>query len=903
MKFRFDSSQEYQLDAIRSVIDVFEGQPLADHNTAIPNSRSTSLGLSLSAIANQLLLSDEQILQNLNAVREKNSMEALDRLEACTFRNTETGLIETLPFNLTIEMETGTGKTYTYLRTIYELSERYGFKKFVIVVPSVAIREGVNKNRQITHDHLQELYRKPPIRFTVYDRSKLHELSQFASANTIQVLIISIDSFTKDSNVINTEHETGIKPIQYIQSACPIVILDEPQNMETDIRKQAICNLNPCFILRYSATHRSVYNLAFTLNPLQAYELGLVKQIEVDGITADSNYNAAYIHFKKIEQGKTNVKVRLGLYIQENIGVKLKEKTVELGHDLYMVSGKRDIYKGDYVLTEINNGEIIFNNQVRIKLGETIGGLTDEVMKYQIERTVKWHFQKEEALLPLGIKVLTLFFIDKVANYRSYDAEGNPFAGKFARWFEEAFEKHFKLRQAHLFYDRCVPKSYYEASYAHNGYFSQDTKGRVKDTAGETKDDYNTYNLIMRDKERLLSLDEPLRFIFSHSALREGWDNPNVFQICTLNESQSEIKKRQEIGRGLRLPVNHSGERIYDKNINILTVVCNESYEKFTENLQRELEEDNGIKFTGKINNARDREPIKLNQKGLNLEDYPLFFEIWDRIKQKTRYTVEYQTAELIIGAVKILKDPVLSPLTTRPKLKAEKAIVEMDKSGISGRLTDMGIQTTGEVIYLIPDVYGYIQDKVNITRHTIFDILVQSERYHELEINPQMFLDNVVSAIQKSLNALLVDGIKYEKINDKYSEMKLFNDHELEGYLSQLYAVTQKDKTLYNYIRVDSDIERDFARDCEADDRIRFFFKLPNGFKIPTPIGNYIPDWAILFVNDHRIYFVVETKGTTDTAKLRVSENQKIQCGEKHFELFKEQGVAYKWVTNLQEL
>lgn len=903
MKLQFDSQQDFQLTAMRSVVDIFEGQPLRQGDFEISfGIEGASIALTEKGVGNRLVISEEQILQNIRAVQERNSVSPSEQLERCHYlKDAGKGETDFIPLNLTVEMETGTGKSYTYLRTIFELNRVYGFKKFVIVVPSVAIREGAVKNLQITEDHFRGLYGNPPFNFLMYDSGKLTALRNFATSNAIQVLVINIDSFTKDTNIINTVRETGVKPIEYIQATNPFVIVDEPQNMETDVRKAAIHNLNPLCTLRYSATHRNLYNLVYSLNPVQAYDLGLVKQIEVDGITSDNNYNAAFIHFKGTQVGKKNLKAKVAIYVNEGNGVKQKDFNLELGDDLFSLSGGRDIYKEGFILNSIraSEGEIEFSNGLVIREGKTQGGLTDEVMKFQIERTVAKHFEKVRKRKPLGIKVLSLFFIDKVANYRDYDETGDPCKGKFAAWFEEIFTRYAAQNQG------LIP---FSAEAVHDGYFSQDKKGSGKekreiwvDTAGTTAKDNDTYTLIMKDKERLLGLEEPLQFIFSHSALREGWDNPNVFQICTLNETGSALKKRQEIGRGLRLPVDSTGLRVQDKHLNILTVVANETYEDFAKALQNEIQEETSVEFTGRIRNAREKAQVRLT-KELTPENCPLFFEIWERIKHRTRYRVEFSTEELIQRAVAELRDFNKVPLTKRPILEARTARLNYSDEGVETQLTDIGRKGAQEIKYLIPDVYGYIQSRVDITRKTIFEILKQSDRYGELEINPQMFLDNVVGTIQRTLNSLLVEGVKYERINGQPYEMTLFKPND-EEYLSNLFPVSDTGKTLFNYIPVDSEIENEFARDCEADPNVKFFFKLPRGFKVPTPIGNYVPDWAVVFENNNRVYFVAETKGTLNRQLLREVERMKIECGEQHFALFRPEGVEYRLAVTTKEL
>jgi len=830
--------------------------------------------------------------------------------------------------NFTVEMETGTGKTYTYLRTIFELNRVYGFKKFVIVVPSIAIREGTFKNLEITRDHFQALYTNQPCRYWMYDSKRLTDLRTFATADSIQILVINIDSFARDTTIINTDRENGIRPLKYIQETKPIVIVDEPQNMETEVRRNAIESLNPLCTLRYSATHRNFYNLIYRLDPVQAYDLGLVKQIEVDSIEADQNYNSAYIHFESIHQTKTKIQAKLRIHVNDGSGVKAKSIKAETGDSLYILSGHRDIYQDGYILNRISadEGWIEFSNGLILRKGDIQGGLTELVLKYQMERAIEAHFEKEVrywkgALGHPPIKVLTLFFVDKVSNYRELE-NGSAIKGKFALWFEEIFERHIAKNRSlypDLFtaplpedwenptkvHETDIPKlhpNYWNKSSVHNGYFSQDKTGALKDTKGSTRDDEDTYSLIMRDKERLLSFDEPLRFIFSHTALREGWDNPNVFQICTLNETKSELRKRQEIGRGLRLAVDKNGLRVRDRRINVLTVIANESYHDFAGQLQKEIEEETSISFEGRIRNAREKALIR-RSKELTVENYPEFFAIWDRIKYRTRYRVTYNTEVLIKRAASAIGSTM--PRTTRPKIVARTYTLKLSDVGVTGTINDSAVTEPDQLTYIVPDIYGYIQSKVSITRNTIYRILKCSGRLEELAINPQLFLDNVIARIKNVLNQLMVDGIKYEQIAGEEYAMQLFENEEIETYLSNLFAVTNTDKTLYNYISMDSAVERKFAEECQVDPHVRFFFKLPRGFKIPTPIGNYNPDWAVVFENDSRIYFVAETKSTLNPELLRGVEQLKIDCGKRHFglDVFASDGVQFKQITELKEL
>lgn len=897
MRLQFNGSQDYQLQAIRSVVDIFEGQPLAKNDFGL--SASTAVGVSFSekGVANRLVINEAQILRNVQHIQASNGIPPSDTLISSV---SDDGQTEFCRFNFTVEMETGTGKTYTFLRSIYELHKVYGFRKFVIVVPSVAIREGTLKNLQITHEHFQHLYDNPLISYLTYDRNNLTALRNFATSNTIQILVINIDSFTKDSNVINTIGESGIKPIEYIQHTHPVVIVDEPQNFETDIRRQAIDKLNPLCTLRYSATHRNLYNLIYSLNPVQAYDLGLVKQIEVDGITHENYHNHTFIQCVSIRSGKTALKAKLVIYVNENKNFRQKEITVHVGDDLLILSNGMEIYKDGFVIDKMNakDGIIEFANGQTIKVGETQGGLTDEIMKFQIERTVYWHFKKVQALKDTGIKVLSLFFIDSVANYRLYDSEGNFFKGKLAIWFEKAFSQ-WKAHNPGL-----IP---FEASEVHNGYFSSDKIGKGKDkkdiwtdTKGTTAKDSDTYSLIMKDKERLLSIEEPLQFIFSHSALREGWDNPNIFQICTLNESKSDLKKRQEIGRGLRLSVNAEGVRVQDKDINILTVIANETYEDFSKALQKEIQQETSVTFNDRIKNAREKVVIRKNKK-LIPENFPLLFDIWDKISRQTRYFVNYSTEELISHSVCAIQH---MPTTVRPTLDSQTTRLNYSEKGIKGDLKEInrkGIETES---YSIPDIYGYIQSKVNITRNTIYEILTRSGRLEEVMIDPQIYLDRVVSCIQQAFNHLLTEEIYYEEIKGKAFDITLFDLEEKETFVANLFRVTQTEKTIFNYIPVNSHAEREFAAACEADENVQFFFKLPQGFYVPTPVGNDMSGWAVILGNDSKKYFVVQIPESINVQVPATNLYQiKVNCMAKHFALFRPLGIEYRLATMTKDL
>ena len=881
MKLHFDGKQEFQLEAVKAVTDIFEGQQLNGGDFEFSISQPGAM-LTENGFGNKLEFSRiEQLTENIQQVQKINGLKIFTPEE-----------ILSNGWNFSIEMETGTGKTYVYLRTIYELNKLYGFKKFVIVVPSIAIREGVLKNLQITEEHFQSLYDKVQVTSDVYDSKKVSNLRGFASANSIQILVLNIDSFAKDLNIINKPNDklTGKKPIEFIQSTNPIVIVDEPQNMETDIRKKAIANLNPLCTLRYSATHTNLYNLMYSLNPVKAYDLGLVKQIEFDSVVSENDFNSPYLQLENITRTGNAIKAKIKIDAISGDGIKRKSVTASGKNlDLYKLSNSNEKYNGLKIYEiDFGNEQIELTNGIVLKKGETQGGMNDEVMRFMIGKTIEEHLKKEKNYKDKGIKVLSLFFIDKVKNYREYDTDGNPIKGKFAKWFEEIYKKEIsKTAYKDL--------NSYSVNDIHNGYFSQDSKGRVKDTGGETQLDDDTYKLIMQEKEKLLDMNIPLRFIFSHSALREGWDNPNVFQICTLNETKSEIKKRQEIGRGLRLSVNQDGQRIFERNINKLTVVANERYEDFARALQKEIQEDCGVEFKDRIKNKNKKKKVKF-RKGFEAD--PKFLQIWEKIKFRTKYNVNYETDKLIILAANAVNK---MDETKKPTIRTTKKKVLITDEGIDGLLVSDGSNDEYGLKFDIPDMLAYIQSKTELTRSTILEILKKSKRLKELLLNPQLFMDNAVSKIKEELHQLMIDGIKYEKIGSKIYEMTLFDDSNFEIYLDEFtHKVRDPDKTIYeNYIPLDSGVENQFAKDCESSEQIEFYFKLPYWFEIKTPIGNYRPDWAVVFKGEKKIYFVAETK--SEGQELRGSEKLKIECGKAHFKNFED--IVYKKVSSVSDL
>ncbi|RKL88509.1 DEAD/DEAH box helicase family protein, partial [Moraxella catarrhalis] len=724
---------DYQKQAIDSIVDLFQGE-ITHHQDDFSLSDKDNMRV----IANELSLSKDDIFNNLKNIQTQNQISLSDKLDNLYF---------------SVEMETGTGKTFVYLNTIFELYQRYGWRKFIIVVPSVAIREGVLQTLNSTKAHFKDEFNSPIYHYGEYSGQKTNALKHFATSTNIEILVMNIQSFEKESNIINQQRENGVL-MELIQATNPIIIIDEPQNISSDKRKNAIENLNPLFTVGYSATHKEIINKVYSLNPVQAFEKNLVKQIVVNSVISQDKNNA-FIELKEITN-KSGLKAKIIFDISEKQQLKRKAITVKLGDDLYEKSKQNPNYQG-FIITgiDLENQMIKFSNGIEIARGVNMDCLRDEIMKQQIHYTIKEHLKHEKELNKDGIKVLSLFFIDKVENYRT-NAQGE--LGKFYEWFEELYELETKQ----------------SASGVHKGYFSQDKKGNAKNSNGTTKDDNDAYELIMKDKERLLSLDEPVRFIFSHSALKEGWDNPNVFQICTLNETTSVIKKRQEIGRGLRLPVNQKGERIYDEKVNILTVIPNESYEQFANSLQQEYIDDCGIKFEkSHLKNAKNERTVTYR---FDAFTDPLFLQIWERIRHKTSYRVQFDSDELIDNASQKIH---VMPKIDTPKIEIKKArMVQNSETGIETQeifSQSEHIQTK----FVIPDILKVLQQKTGLTRNTLVQILQQSGRIDEVKSNPQRFIETVAEIINDELYDLMKNGIYYQKL-DKVYEQSLFKTYKI---------------------------------------------------------------------------------------------------------------------------
>ena len=987
MKLKFNPDLDYQQEAIASTLDLFEGiQRTGDAYVE----RGIANDLDLMSPANR-----HKLLANLQAIQERNYIEKSTKLIADDD-------LYTFP-NFSVEMETGTGKTYVYLRTLFELHKQHGLRKFIIVVPSVAIREGVLSSIAMMKEHFRSLYDNVPFDHYVYNSNDLSKVRQFAVANTLQIMVINIQAFQKDAgdvedysqlsaeqrkklNVIHQELDKMMgRPIEFIQQVKPVVIIDEPQSVDnTEKAKRAIRHLQPLLALRYSATHKNPYNVLYELGPVKAYDLKLVKQISVSSIQAQANVNRTFIKLTSIGYSGKALIPSASAIIYENTPQGTKQKTVKLkqGTDLSDHTN-RDGYQGyvvDEIYAEPGAEYVRFANNVVLEIEQEKGGIQDEILKEQVRQTIEEHFKKERNLLKQGlpVKVLSLFFIDTVANYRFYDKNGQVQQGKLARWFEEAYNE---IAALPLFKD--LPKR--DVALVHDGYFSSDKKrGKVvglKDTTGTTTADAEVYELIMRDKERLLDDSEPLRFIFSHSALKEGWDNPNVFQICSLRDFGSERERRQTLGRGLRLAVDANGDRIYDPQVNRLTVVASESFESYAKQLQSEMEKDIGggfkfgrvpaiafaplvtntskvlgqdlskklwqalqaqgyldkqgditakfkpddlffgltlpvefqalenevidklrsFMFAGRVQDNRKRQSVSYNKR---VELNPDFQTLWDKISQKTKYSIEFSTQALIDLAVnKIQVMPVVKPVT----LTIDHTQAKLTDAGFGA---DRQIQTT-KARYIIsyqvlPDLLSALQQQTELTRCTLLEILKRCGRLSEFKTNPQGFITEVNKQIHSALEALLVDGIRYEKLAGQQFKMELFEEPELEAYLDRVYKVQHAHEgeylqTPYDYIQYDSTIEHQTAHALDGADNVKFFCKLPRWFKIPTPVGDYNPDWAVVLEDDKRVYLIRETKTTHDSSKRRLEENLKIRCGEAHFKVL--DGVDYRIATSVAEV
>ena len=987
MKLRFEPNLDFQLRAVEAVCGLFRGQEACRTEFTVLHHRfggqrrlafeNSDLG-----VGNRLSLPDHEIARNLRAIQFQNGLPPSASLVSGDF---------------TVEMETGTGKTYVYLRTAFELNKRYGFNKFVIVVPSIAIKEGVYKSLQMTEDHFRALYSGTPFEYFLYDSAKLGQVRNFAASPHIRIMVVTVGAINKQSvnNLYKDSEKTGgERPIDLIRATRPVLIVDEPQSVDGGLwgrGKEALERMNPLCTLRYSATHADQHHMVYRLDAVDAYERKLVKQIEVASATVEDAHNRPYVRLLSTRNRRGQISARVELDMEKGGKVKRREVTVLDGDDLQQVTG-RGVY-GNCRIGEISvkrGGKFM---ELRVPGGEHFLDEGDAcfdvdrvaVHREMIRRTIREHLDKELRLRPQGIKVLSLFFLDRVEHYRRYD-DGNAVKGEYARMFEEEYRRLAgNPAYARLFGKKPHPNPP-NVEAVHSGYFSIDKKQRWMDTAENNQANRDNaeraYNLIMRDKERLLSLQEPLRFIFSHSALREGWDNPNVFQICALREIRTDRLRRQTIGRGLRLCVNQEGERLHGLDVNTLTVIAAESYEDFAQNLQREIEKDTGIRFgvvephqfaqipaLGKdgdepalgfdesnalytfllahghideqgriqdvlrealrddtftvpdhlidqreaiisvlrkvagrldVRNADARRRVRPRQAVFESAE---FKALWDRIKHKTTYRVAFDNERLLTDCITALKD---APAIPRTRLQWRKADIAIGKAGVEAAEKEGAATVVADPGNIeLPDLLTELQDRTRLTRRSIHRILASSGRLADFRQNPQQFIENAARAINRCKQRALVDGIKYQRIgDDSYYAQELFQQEELTGYLKNMQASR---KAVHDHVIHESSVEAEFADQLERNLAVKVYAKLPGWFKVPTPLGSYNPDWAVLVHSDkgERLYFVVETKGTTHTAELRPAEQDKIKCGKAHFKALSAGGspVRYEVAAGLDEL
>lgn len=979
MKLKFDSELDYQKLAIEAVTDLFRGQEInrteftvtyrsVPQSVPVPgmDESPTQLDIGLAesslGIGNRLTLLDEDIHNSLKEIQLRNGLPPSGSLVSGDF---------------TVEMETGTGKTYVFTRTIFELNKRYGFTKFVVVVPSIAIKEGIYKSLQLTEDHFRGLYAGVPVEYFLYDSSKLGPVRNFAISAHIQIMIVTVGAINKEdvNNLYKESEQTGgEQPIDLIRSTRPVLIVDEPQSVDGGLGgagKKALGAMNALCTLRYSATHVDNHHMVYRLDAIDAYEQKLVKQIEVASATVDSAHNRPYVRFISAANRNGTITAKVEVEAETSNGVRPQQVTVQDGDDLEQTTG-RTLY-ADHRIGEIRTATGAQHLELRtpgdevfLEPGGAYGAVDPEALHRQmIRRTIREHLEKEKRLVPQGIKVLSLFFIDEVAKYRQYDEDGNQQKGPYAHMFEDEYRRASRHPDFRELFDGVDIDAALER--VHNGYFSVDKTGGWTDTSESNAPGRDAaeraYSLIMQDKEALLSFDTPLKFIFSHSALREGWDNPNVFQICALRDIRTELERRQTIGRGLRICVNQDGERVHGFDVNTLTVIATESYEEFAENLQKEIEEETGIRFgvveshefasispeqpdgslqalgvnrsqelwsllreTGHldskgqiqdtlrealrdeslelpaafepyragiiellkkhigrstIKNADERRTVKPREAVLDSED---FKALWDRIKFKTTYRVEFDNEKLIQDCVAGVQGAATG--IPRTRLVWRTADLAIGQEGVTAeeRSTDAPVfLDTGDIE--LPDVLTELQDRTHLTRRSLYSILTESGSLEEFKRNPQEYIERTTSAINHRKHRALVDGIRYQRLgDDEYYAQELFRTEELTGYLKNMYTETHK--SVYEQVVYDSGIEEAFADQLEKNTGVKVYAKLPGWFTIPTPLGSYNPDWAVLINTDEgeRLYFVVETKGRR-FEDLPVSEKEKVRCGIGHFE------------------
>lgn len=1031
MKFNF-KIQPYQTDAVNAVVKVFAGQGLhkkttyrrdmgkqtkpdeyAEGFTDVVQGASAADFHDTGYKNEQIELSDDQLLQNIQRLQQENNIQE------------QAALVKDLGcVSLDVEMETGTGKTYVYIKTMFELNKQYGWSKFIVVVPSIAIREGVYKSFEYTAEHFMEHYKKKA-RFFIYNSSNLNQLDTFSSSAGINVMIINTQAFasslkedgrSKEAKIIYSKRDEfgSRKPIDVIAANRPIIIMDEPQKMGGDATQKSLKQFHPLFSINYSATHKKQHNLVYVLDALEAYNQRLVKRIEVKGFEV-KNFRGTdkYLFLEEIVLSKNKPPMaKIEMEIGYAKSTNRETRILGVGDNLYFISKEMEQYKG-YTISEVDplRATVTFTNGVTIQKGDVVGDVSEKDMRrIQIRETILSHFEKEEKLFARGIKTLSLFFIDEVAKYRQYDKDGNELLGEYGQMFEEEYNQALNdyVKMFDTPYQRYLKKTCLDATRVHRGYFSIDKKtGRSIDSTAkkgsEFSDDISAYDLILKNKERLLSFEEPTRFIFSHSALREGWDNPNIFQICTLKHSDSTIAKRQEVGRGLRLAVNQDGNRmdattlgnsVHD--INVLTVVASESYKGFVTALQSDIREnmydrpkaataeffkgkfimvdgkpkeidqktakkiefyliqngyvDMDMKIQGSYRNdiangtlaslPVDMQPMtdgihKLIQavyddsiltnmikdgNATKVKDNPLndnfqkqeFQTLWNLINHKYAYTCSFDSQELIHKAIAAIDEKLfvteLQYTTTVGSQKDSMNQYEVE-SGDSFAAAKTKTQTlphneTSSVQY---DLVGKIAEGSVLTRRTAAAILqgITRTRFNMFKRNPEEFITKTIRLINEQKATMIVDHITYDKTSGTY-ENDIFTAEKSSQSFDKAFKAT---KAIQDYVFTDGtaadSIEKKFATSLDAADEVCVYAKLPKGFAIPTPVGNYSPDWAIAFNKGtvKHIFFVAETKGTMESLNLRPIEQAKISCAKKLFKQLSSGQVVYHDVDSYQSL
>lgn len=1006
MKFKF-KIQQYQTEAVEQTVNVFAGQP---SKTNAQYRRD--LGKTKGRIVYEeeyvgwrnadVELSDKQLLDNIKQLQvdgnipQSKLLSKPEGLGACS---------------LDIEMETGTGKTYVYIKTMFEMNKRYGWSKFIVVVPSIAIREGVYKSFMMLEEHFMEQYNKKA-RFFIYNSSNLTQIDSFSSDAAINVMIINTQAFARDfkedaknkvSLIMYTKRDDfqSRRPIDVIAANRPIVIMDEPQKMEGAATQRALKNFKPLFVLNYSATHKTSHNCIYALDAYDAYCQRLVKKIQVKGITLQNLMGVqAYIYFDSIVLSKNKApEVKLEIEVQGASQARRQTMKFSQGDSLYDAS-KLPAYK-EFVITEINprTNTVYFRNGDRISAGEVMGDVSEKtIQKVQIRETIKSHFEKERQLFQQGIKTLSLFFIDEVAHYKSYDESGEVVKGDLWKMFEEEYMRYLNNNLSLFEDDYQKYLKRFSVEQVHNGYFSIDKKGHAVNSEvkrGESfSSDISAYDLILKDKERLLSFDEPTRFIFSHSALREGWDNPNVFQICTLRHANSATAKRQEVGRGLRICVDQQGnrmdaERLGDAvhDINKLTVIANESYSSFVDDLQKDTREalrerptvatvgyfegktfklgaehytissqeaasivsylfDNdytdakgnilpayhedlaqgtlaplskklqpiseqvhrliqGIfdpsALEGMIENGNGKAEVvneKLNDNAAKTE----FKRLWAEINHRYVYTVHYDSEELIKKSIAAIDKDLTVTKMKYVVITGEQGDDDLEFTGKqTTSRQDLREVSTSTVPY---DLVGDIARGATLTRKTVVRILkgILPARLLLFKNNPEEFIRNVVKLIKEQKATMIVEHISYNRTEQTY-DTDIFTQEKNRQTIDKAYPAK---KHILDYVFTDSKGERQFAEDLDKAEEVCVYARLPRSFQIPTPVGNYAPDWAIAF-NDNagvkHIFFIAETKGSMDSMQLKGIEKAKIDCAKKLFNEASTSKVRYHEVNSYDAL